>query len=465
VAAAADASLTKVFTVIRLILAWCGNQASDAIQTGTLCDTIPEKIRTFDSAAGVALRYGSRQLAALKPFPRSIAVDALAGETTFQVPSAGWFSLPWQTTTVNVGDMIVTRASALHGATLHRTASCFYQLSVSRGVSDSIAVSLGLVSKTDTAAVPLGAFAGPCFHTHLMRGIQLTSEATGAVNDDISARQPVTAHDLLSAPVPAACQHGAGTLVHGQLPGIAPYQGEMQLAWLNDGRAKSDLFASGDLNGNGNGDAAAVLYCNAGGVSWPEIIAFYTHGPNLLGFRDLSDINLPGPSPGENAAVYRIRYVGGMVEAMWTTQQDGDAAATPTLDYSARLRWDGDRIAVSNLTATTEQKTADLFVASVRNGEVAVAAKLGASGVADTLADQFRSYPIARSAAPQCHGLVDPDLPQTVYDLVNPGLGPHEGEAHRLCLLSAGGNGANYVVLGMRHSGLRQWQVAWIDIA
>jgi hypothetical protein len=291
-----------------------------------------------------------------------------------------------------------------------------------------------------------------------------TDKKPGAVND-ISARQPVTTDDLLSAPVPAACQHEAGTLAQGQLPGIPPSQGEMRLAWLNDGRARSDLFASGDLNADDNPDAATVLYCNAGGVSWPEIIAFYTHGPKLLGFKYLSDINLPGHNPGENATVYKIRYVSGMIEATWMTQQDGDAAATPTLDYSARLRWNGHQIAVSNLTATTEQKTADLFTTDVRNGDMTAANKLAASGVADTLIDQFRSYPTAQSSAPQCHGLLDSDLPRTVLDLVNPGLGPHEGDANRLCLLSAGGNGANYVVLGMRHTGFRQWQVAWTDIA
>jgi pimeloyl-ACP methyl ester carboxylesterase len=470
-AAIADPKLAKAIALIRLFVTWCGRRTSDEVQTGTLCDSLPLFISAFDSDAGRALRYGSPELEKLDPFPRAITVDALAGETTFHLPKeTGWFGLPWRTTTVDVGDIIVTRGSAQHGTPLHKTSSCAYELSFSRGVEDTFTVWVGLRSKVETAqaavkvlpTLQLNALAGPCFHTQLMRGIELTNEATGAVNDDIAARQPVTARELLSAPVPAACDHNAGKLVKGELPGIPPNQGEMRLAWLGDQRGTSKLVASGDLNADGNGDAATVLYCNAGGVSWPELIAFYTHGPKLLGFKDLGDINLPGNQPGENAMVYALRYVDGAVEVTWATQQKGDAAAWSTLDYAARLRWDGRRIVVSDLSATTERPTAEQFTARVRDGDMAAADKLAAPGVAAALREQLRAYPAARSSAPRCLGLNELGLGSALYSLVAPGSG-HE-EADRLCLLPAGG-AAESIVLGMRHTEFRQWQVAWVDVA
>lgn len=185
----AAATTNDYAAVVRLILATCGQLSINAIQTGTLCDTLPAPIRTFDSAAGIALRAGSPQLAALKPFPKSISVDALAGNATFEVPNIGWFGITTSTTAIPVGDLIVTEASAFTGADMTRQASCDYQLSPVRGATDTLGLALGLVSKSDVAEQPLAAFAGACFHTNLMRDIELTNEAVGAVNDDISAQQ------------------------------------------------------------------------------------------------------------------------------------------------------------------------------------------------------------------------------------------------------------------------------------
>ncbi len=79
-----------ILPLLRLFLAECGTLATSSLQTGTICDFLPGPARAFDSDAGRALRYGSAQLGALKPWPKAIAVDALAGQTTFQVPQAGW---------------------------------------------------------------------------------------------------------------------------------------------------------------------------------------------------------------------------------------------------------------------------------------------------------------------------------------------------------------------------------------
>jgi len=452
-----------IAATIHLILAVCGRLTSiDQVGTGTLCDGLPDYMRTFDSDAGAALRAGSPQLAALKPFPASITVDALAGRATVAIQDRGWFGLSWANTAVDVGDIVVTTGSALHGATMTRKVSCAYQLSVVSEFADQIGAQIGLRGKADVAELALGAFTGPCFHKNLMRDIELTNEATGAVNDDIAARQPVIANDLLSAPVPANCQHKAGTLINGRLLGIPTNAGVMELAWLGKPAAEQrDLLALGDLTGDGTGDAAAVLYCNAGGVSWPEMVSFYTHGargPKLLGTVFLEDVNLPGRQPGENDFVYRLRYHDGAVVAEWTTQQEGDPAAVSTLDYTATLRWNGHKIVVSGLTGTTEQQTVTQFISAVARGDLSAANALAAPGVAAETANQLRQYPAAPYARTTCYGENAFDLPPTVG--ANPALA-NDGTVERLCLVPEASASTGWIVLGMHHTGFRHWQVTW----
>jgi len=193
-AAGADitALMNSQLATLRLVMAACGRLSTASLQTGTLCDRLPEPVRAFDSEAGRALRYRSRQLAALKPFPQNVTVNALAGDATFEIPKLGWFTKPWDTDKVPAGDLIVTTDSAVHGATSDTKAQCTYQLNAVRGATDTAALYFKLAAANDVAQQPLASFSGACFHPNLMRTIQLTNEAAGAVNDDIQSRQPPT---------------------------------------------------------------------------------------------------------------------------------------------------------------------------------------------------------------------------------------------------------------------------------
>lgn len=465
------ASVSDELAVIRFILAACGKLASGDIKTGSICDTLPAPARAFASAAGIALRAGSPQLAALKPWPSSIRVTALAGNATFELPDPGWFSLPWDTTAVDVGDMIVTRGSALADATTTGNATCHYELNLVRGATDQVGVLLGLVAKSQVAQQPLGSFAGACFHTNLMRGIELTNDAYAAVSTDIASRAPVTAQELLSAPVPAACEHPAGGLVNGILPGIPANHGEMQLAWLNSSLlSESAGTAFGDLNGDGTGDAATILYCNAGGVSWPDIVAFYAQGQaglRLLAWAYITNFNLPGIQEQENGFVRQIRYQDGTVYAEWSTQDNGDAAATSTLDYSATLRLSGGKITATNLVGVTERQTVLAFASDLRARNMAAADSLAAPGVGEQAASLFRSYPSALNAAPTCYGLNDVfTMPTALANLIDQGGSDQVNpETERLCAFPSTDPGADWIALGMEHTGWRTWRVLWAQSA
>ncbi len=463
-----SASTSDKLAVIRLVLSACGTLASNEIKTGTLCDKLWAPIRAFESTAGVALQAGSPQLAALPPWPRSIHLDALAGNMTFEFPSAGWFYLPWSTRSVDVGDMIVTQGSALAGATSTKNATCDYQLNPVRGVTDRLGLLVGQVTPSQVAQQPLKAFTSACLHTDLMRGLELTTEALGAVADDIKSRGPVTASELLSAPVPAVCRHAAGHLVDGIQPGIPANQGSMQLAWLHGGtKAESAFTAFGDLNGDGTGDAATLLNCNAGGVAWPQVIAFYSHGPALLGWADLTDFNLPGIQPQENAFARRITYHDGGVDIEWSTQDEGDAAATSSLDYSATLRLSGHKIVAFNLVGTTERQTMNRFLDDLRRGDQSAADQLAAPGMGAETASLLRSHPSALAATPRCYGLNDYfTMPAPLGALIDPG-GPAQvnPSPDRLCAVPSTDPGANWIAFGLRHTGYRTWQILWSDTA
>jgi pimeloyl-ACP methyl ester carboxylesterase len=465
------ASVSNKLAVIRFVLAACGKLASGDIKTGSLCDTLPAPARAFASAAGIALRTGSPQLAALKPWPSSVHVTALAGNATFELPDPGWFSLPWDTTSVDVGDMIVTRGSALTGAATTGNATCHYELNLVRGATDQVGVWLGLTAKSQVAQEPLGSFAGACFHTNLMRGIELANDAYAAVSADLASRAAATAQELLSAPVPASCRHPAGRLVNGVLPGIPVNHGEMQLAWLNSSPlSESAGTAFGDLNGDGTGDAAAVLYCTAGGVSWPEIIAFYTQGQGrlrLLGWTYITHFNLPGIQGQENGFVRRIRYQDGAVHAEWSTQDNGDAAAVSTLDYSATLRLSGGKIIATNLLGVTERQTVLEFASDLRAGNTAAADALAAADAGEQAASLFRSHPSTLNAAPTCYGMNDVfTMPTPLANLLDQG-GPDQvsPETERLCAFPSTDPGAGWIALGMQRTGWRTWQVLWAHSA
>ncbi|MEV0977809.1 hypothetical protein [Streptomyces sp. NPDC049915] len=236
----------------------------------------------------------------------------------------------------------------------------------------------------------------------------------------------------------------------------------MGLAWLETGQPRADLLTLGDLDGDGTGDAAATLYCTAGGVSWPEIIAFYGPGPTLLGHISLSNINLPGHAPGENASVHRLRYTAGGVTAQWSTQQDGDPGASATLDYTATLRWNGHAITASGLSAATELAAADRFLRALRHHDMATASSLAGAGVAQTAAEQFRSYSDALTATPECLG-PNSTFPPSAEALPSIG-GPEYVDATRYCLLPTTAEDASYLVLGMDKTGFQQWQVSSVHI-
>jgi pimeloyl-ACP methyl ester carboxylesterase len=219
----------RAVSVIRLILATCGQLSTTSVHTGTLCDFLPEPARAFDSEAGRALRQGSPQLAALQPYPRDVKVVALAGDTALTIPKAGWFRLPWEVDTVPIGDLVVMTDSATKYGSEKKQTSCAYQLNPVRAGTDQVALALNVTARNDVAQ-PITSALGACFHSNLMRAIELTNVATGVVNEDVESRRPQVQAD------PAGYQKSPGLHSFDSPSGrflcgvLAPYEGQPGVA-------------------------------------------------------------------------------------------------------------------------------------------------------------------------------------------------------------------------------------------
>jgi hypothetical protein len=236
----------------------------------------------------------------------------------------------------------------------------------------------------------------------------------------------------------------------------------MQLGRLGDRAALARTLAFGDLDGDGRSDAATVLSCNAGGVPWGELIAFYTRdrttgGIRLLGSVELSKVTVPAGADGMGRAyVSAVRYRDGGVDVTWTSNQNDDCGGCLTLDYRGTLRWDGRRIMPSRLTGTTEVPTARTFVAALRSGDLAAAGRVAQPAAVQAGAGLLAAYPAARQAPLNCssyNGLLF--APKPLADETLAGTLP---QGDRYCTIQA--DAESYLVVVMRHQGFESWRVA-----
>ncbi|GAB3364437.1 hypothetical protein [Modestobacter lapidis] len=145
----------------------------------------------------------------------------------------------------------------------------------------------------------------------------------------------VTSAELQTAPVPSLCEHPAGRLIDGSLPGLGPTDGYVDLQVPPD-----PVLA--DLTGDGAGDAAAVVGCSAGGVAWPDTVVLWGPGPTLLGSVDMSSV-----TPDEHATVSGLDITGRELLVTWSTYS---GAGDNMVAWIGRLHWDGTQVQLLEVT-------------------------------------------------------------------------------------------------------------------
>jgi hypothetical protein len=202
-----------------------------------------------------------------------------------------------------------------------------------------------------------------------------TAAATAAVALGTPLAAAHAATPLDDAPVPSLCEHPAGTLVGGQLPGIPEGQGGVWLA----ARDRPGMIKRGRIRGAG--DRAAVLSCFRGGVSWPENIVVYDADKRILGTVRLLEVTKGGR---ESVARLRIHRRTVIADINAIAQRD-DAACCGSATARLELRWDRerDRIRVTSRRKYTERKPMKRLIRAVNRGRRRAARKLASAAVVD----------------------------------------------------------------------------------
>lgn len=260
--AAGDLLLTRQITTLRILLAGCGEATTQDLDSG-VCGSVPPPAAAFDSEAGRALRFGSRELQRLPWTPKGITVNALAGRSSFKIPKIGWFSLPWETDTIEIGDLIVTSRSAFARSVKSKSVECAYQLSAVRGATDALALRAKLLTKNESAEVPWKSLNGPCFHSNLMRTIELSNEVMGLVGDDIAG---VLTDDMVpSIAIPAGTCGGDDLGWPNERP-IQLHNGRGYIGDPQQGNVSAvielQLVGRVDVNQDGNDEVILKVTCS-----------------------------------------------------------------------------------------------------------------------------------------------------------------------------------------------------------
>jgi len=432
--------------LVKVLLASCGALSSASLRTGTPCDWLPDVVQAFDSQAGRALRAGSQELRQLEPWPASVPLNAVGGESEFSVPGGGWFRLPWETTVVPMGDIVVESGSATHRSTISKVGSCAYQMNAVRGATDGAGLMFGLTARSDVARQPLGAFVGACFHSNLMRTLQLTNEVQGAIAEDVDSRQPVLASDLLSAPVPSLCEHPAGTLVDGELPGIPEMDGGVWIQTDGSGAIPPGRIVFGDLRGHGALDAAVIVSCYRGGVSWPEVVVLYGPGPRYLGHVALGDL-----TPGRQSVEYMAISEGAVHVRFVNSYAADEGGCCGRVDGTVDLRFAGGSVRAENLDLTDERETAQSALQAGLAGDRGALESVSTSDAAAAMLEFIRMVGTDRNLSASRLVLGECTAPA-----------PSWTDADVSCLITTADEGYDLADIGLVKTGFATWQVVHV---
>jgi hypothetical protein len=257
-----------------------------------------------------------------------------------------------------------------------------------------------------------------------------------AVGASAAPATAVTKAELEDAWVPAMCGHPAGYLVDGELPeDDDPLNGGV---WL--GRT-----VTGQLGPDGGSWGIAQLQCNAGGVSWPDTVAFYAPNGSLHRSFYLYDITHGGREGvgllslhGRTASV---RVVG--------IEQAGDPSCCGTKSAMVTFGWSKkeERVVVTGKRYYSERPVAVRLVKALNRKHFGTVRKLATRTMAADL-KSMRTWANSRFRLQGCFGLLDERFPFG-YDV------------DRACRVRVSNHYGSYrYTLGMDQRGWRTWRVS-----
>lgn len=277
--------------------------------------------------------------------------------------------------------------------------------------------------------------------------------ATAATAVSAATARPVTLAMLKSAPVPRLCDHPAGHLVNGSLPGIPAQHGFVMIPAVTGEAHGNSAVVFGDLNGDGVRDAAVTVWCNQGGVARPDSVQLYTAGPQRLGGISLEQI-----SHGDRDFVESMRLVNGVVTVHWSTDRDSDFRCCATLDYAAQLHLVGNTFVVSHATRYDERPALHVLLSAVNEHSATLSSLATRTAVASLKLAQRRAE---LAGTFHCYGPVfaDKTWPKAVLGALGTStndVSPSwEGVGSRYCVTVA--SDQEVTMIRLSHRGYRRW--------
>jgi hypothetical protein len=201
----------------------------------------------------------------------------------------------------------------------------------------------------------------------------------------------LTLEDLMSAPVPSVCEHPAGTLVDGVLPGIDRMEGIVQLTskmvMAQDGGPDPASFVAFNPAPTPTALAAvAVLECDRGGVVWPDVLVAYDYDLNVLASYNSSDY-----SGGPNDDLWSLAWnKDATVTFNWSTHYSGEASCCGSLETAASLVERDGQVSLIQPDVFGVTETAGELFTAMQSGDIAAAE----ANIADPkLIDNLKLYP------------------------------------------------------------------------
>lgn len=317
------------------------------------CGPIP-LYSSFRSEAGRNLRIGSEAIKNLARWPAGMDVATIAG--SIQMPLA-LLGSP-RNTTIELGDLVVGTSSATADPKAARVFECRYDSAASSGVT-ALKEVLKVADPKDRQAKLTGALTGsPCYHSNLMRHVDLTNEVLLQMLDWLAANRAAPKapdwESIKGASIPSECSNPPTTLVDGKNVTLAPNEGIFELLQVLENSEPG--LVQGVPSDDAGPLTAVVVRCNAGGTGWPDSVIFFSAGGKHYGTSYLygvsegepnwEDLDLRGPG---RDGVRRIRLKDGELEVLTLAENETDASCCPSTAAIVRLRATGGKILITSI--------------------------------------------------------------------------------------------------------------------
>ena len=168
-----------------------------------------------------------------------------------------------------------------------------------------------------------------------------TSAAADASQSSSPTPEPLpglTPDMVLNAKIPSMCGFPAGQLKDGVLPADHP-----EYPNASHPTVYQEQVATGDMDGDGIDDLAAVFTCNMGGVSWPAFIQLFHNTDE--GIAPMGEPYSTGDiTNGARGVPEKFKISQGEISFAGRAMQRDDAAAAPSGKIAAALAWDGQKL-------------------------------------------------------------------------------------------------------------------------